>query len=467
MEQLPKLLRSNDLNAEPADLPEEQQAEPISEYLGYVANSSVLLDGSWSIDPTITHGVLVLGFSELGEHGKPFDVLRAAVISVRSHDGIELFALDPVLRERYSARTHRVRWVRLDAAPATSARELFARLAAEDPRRGKIDAIPTKGGLLEIRAAVFPEEVGYRQVGTGWAFAVEYSSEPKKGKRLVQPYFARVFRASRSDVLLRAPELQATTTKAVAVFGLGCVGAPSAIEFARAGVAKLRVLDGDFIDAGTILRWPFGLGVVGRPKADLLERFIRDQYPYTEVKGEVHTLGWTRDVASEGDDTVLARMLEDVSLIYDATAEFGVQFMLSELARQRRIPYVGVAGRQGGWGGYVMRITPDVADGCWSCLQHSWDDTIPAPPSSPDAFVQPGGCGSPTFLAAGFDMTQIATYGVRVAVGELARGVDGGYPPSPWDVLVLRFRDSHGKLIAPLAEGYSLKRHPDCPNCGD
>ena len=64
-------------------------------HLSYVAGTSVLLDGSWTIDPSVTHGTLVLGPSEVGPHGKPFAGLRAAVISVRSEDGTELATLDP------------------------------------------------------------------------------------------------------------------------------------------------------------------------------------------------------------------------------------------------------------------------------------------------------------------------------------------------------------------------------------
>ena len=66
--------------------------------------------------------------------------------------------------------------------------------------------------------------------------------------------FVKAGRASRRDLTLRMPELTPLADKVVAVFGLGCIGGPSALEFARAGVGELRVLDHDAVDPGTIGR---------------------------------------------------------------------------------------------------------------------------------------------------------------------------------------------------------------------
>jgi molybdopterin/thiamine biosynthesis adenylyltransferase len=46
--------------------------------------------------------------------------------------------------------------------------------------------------------------------------------------------------------------------KRVGVVGLGALGAPVVLELAKNLTGELRILDGDHVDAGTIVRWPVG-----------------------------------------------------------------------------------------------------------------------------------------------------------------------------------------------------------------
>jgi len=278
--------------------------------------------------------------------------------------------------------------------------------------------------------------------------------------------FIRAGRASRRDLFLRMPELSALSDKVVAVFGLGCIGGPSAFELVRAGVGELRVLDHDIVDPGTIGRWPIGLSAAGVKKVDVVREVAGRDYPYVKVIPVNHRLGATR-LNGPSDQEQLAKMTDGAQLIYDATTEWGVQHFLSEYARDREIPYIAVDGTQGGWGGRICRITPGQTEGCWLCFQAALTAATITPPAvGPDEDVQPEGCGDPTFKAAGFDMAQIALAGVRVAVATLCRGIGGGYPPYPWDVTIMSFRDRGGELIAPRFDGYSLDKHNDCPRCG-
>lgn len=281
-------------------------------------------------------------------------------------------------------------------------------------------------------------------------------------------YFCRAGRAGRTDVLLRTPELEPLRNKTVAVFGAGCLGAPSALEFARAGVGRLRLLDHDFVDPATIARWPFGLAAAGLPKVAVLKSFIEQNYPSTDVHAFTHTVGgveFQRHKGIPSDHEVIQKMTEDASLIYDATAELGVQQFLADHARELGVPYVGVAGTNGAWGGKVFRIVPGATAGCWMCYRHAYAaGQIPVPATRPDDDVQPLGCGDPTFTGAGFDMTQVALHGVRQAVSVLSEG-EKGYPSSNWDVTVIDFRDGDGNLIPPQYRGFSIDQHPECPKC--
>lgn len=283
-------------------------------------------------------------------------------------------------------------------------------------------------------------------------------------------YFSRAGWTAADGISVRAPELHPLRGRTIAQFGVGCLGGPSALEFARAGIGELRILDDDHVDAATIGRWPFGLSVAGALKVQVIAEFIERNYPSTRVTPIRHRLGATRATKDEApsDHEVIEQMTAGASIIFDATAEIGVQHYLSDIAAAIGIPYVSVVGTYGGWGGEVLCITPGRTEGCWMCYRFAVEDgTIPVCPADPDGRIQPRGCGDVTFTAAGFDMTQVALMGVRTAVATLCGEAEGGYPAAPWDVLTLTLRDESGRLVVPVIRGHQLRKHPGCPRCND
>lgn len=233
------------------------------------------------------------------------------------------------------------------------------------------------------------------------------------------------------------------------------------LEFARAGIGNLRILDYDFVEPGSTVRWPLGLSQVGRFKTDSLRRFIEAEYPYTQVQSWTHRIGGTPD-SGPGDIEVVKEITAGANLIYDATAEIGLQFLLSQVSRQLGLPYIGISATAGGWGGRVVRVPPS---GCWACFQRQLQEgTIPVPPAAESGWVEPQGCNSPTFTGAGFDTAQVSMMGVRVAVSSLCQDTERAYPTINWDVAVLSLRAPDGAAIAPKWEVFTLQRHPSCGN---
>lgn len=470
-EQVPRVLVAGQSQEKDAGgVREEQQGEPASDYYTYMANAMVLIDGSWQVDPAVTSGTFTFRYHSHNPGFGPLFVLRAVVTRVVSDAGVEMAAIDPRLAELYPEEGYG-RWVRSNAPiPTNEPRAFFEALESADPNAKRARPARVQGGELFLRGVIFPEEHAHREKSDGWMFSVQLLGEQVKGnRRRAWQYLVRTGRAGADDLIARAPELRGLSEKSIAVFGLGCIGAPSALEFARAAVGSLCILDGDHVDPGTVLRWPVGLEAAGLQKADHIAAVIRGGHPYTDVHPINWTIGSARDtwVNTMNDVDVVDRMLADASLVYDATAEVGVQYFLSDVARQRGIPYVGVSGKQGGWGGYVVRVVPGKTEGCWMCFQHLLGDEIPLPPAAPTDFIQPAGCANPTFLATGFDMSQIAMHGVRKAIGILTDGAgDTRYPDDDWDVLVIALRDEQGRAIAPAAKGFHLRRHPDCAVCG-
>lgn len=282
-------------------------------------------------------------------------------------------------------------------------------------------------------------------------------------------YTVKAFYASPEDLAKRIPELWPLQGKTIAVFGLGCLGAPSVLEFARAGIKCVRIVDYDVVDPGTIVRWPLGFSVASQRKTDALKNFISTNYPYTKCEPFPFKVGSVRlEPQKESNQELVRKVLYGVDLVYDCTTEIGVHHFLSDYAWHEKIPYIGVAGSLGGWGGRIFRVRPFQNTGCWFCYEKACEDGIikdpPADPK-PDSTFQPAGCGDPTFTAAGFDMLQIAITGVRVAVSTLCEGELNAYPVFEDDAIHICLRNQDGKLIQPVFDTYKIPPLSECVNC--
>lgn len=472
-EQLPQVLASGKLGASPEAVGlEDVQAEPYSAYLPRMPGSGILIDGQWDIPAATTWGRLIIGTRE---PTFSTDALRAAILEVKDGDGNVIAVADPAIAQLFP-HLHHGRWARSDLSNPGDLQALVDGAVARIPEmaRRSWPQVPSDQDELRILGIVIPEEVAHRQGGQGWAFAVLWREKMKRKKKKrgagsvpdpqIRIGFARPVYAGKDDLAVRVPELAALRTKKIALFGVGSLGAPAALEFARSGVGELRVLDGDHVEAGPTVRWPFGLRDVGRNKVDVVDDFVREHYPYTKVRAVTHELGQPAALGRKADQHVLEEMLSGVDAVVDATANLNVQRMLSELALERKIPYVMVEARYGGWGGVVFRQSPEPGAACWYCLQHALQPGggLDNAPAAPTEGVQPRGCGDVTFTGTGFDMTTIALDAVRRAIGSLCSGTDGGYPDAPGNVAIISLRAEDGSPCAPAWSTSTLSPHPAC-----
>lgn len=539
--QLPAVLATGGAAEAPAAGIEEAQGEPFTDYYPYEPGTLVLVDGAWRIPANARSGALVLGLPPMAPGTRWNGFLRGAVLEVRDDRGeATLATAAPEIAANFPTRVTG-RWARIDVPippvpndVARTAAIAFEAMEAADPHRGRLQ--PYDLGhkrSARVRAAIFPEEQQWRGaagggLGDGWLVAVSldepappvalagqsrypmatkgHKAKAAHGKLTRRSYLARLGRAGRDDLLARAPELAAMPAARVAVIGLGCLGAPSALEFARALTGELRLVEYDHVDVGTTIRWPFGLEAAGASKLEVIGNVIRSNYPYTRI--DEHRcygirIGLPHPPGDLSNTALLATVLDGATLLYDATAEPGVQHYLARRAYRLGIPYIGIWGTPGAWGGIVLRIRPGLTQGCWACLRHAHGDgSIPYPPGdSVGGEFQPAGCADPTYTGTNFDLAQIALMGVRLAVATLSsaisseRGKEGasaatiavhgptsklperatastpaGKPASAhgvygdfdWDVAVLALRDATGRPIAPQWTTYALPRHPHC-----
>lgn len=493
-EQLPRVFAAGTATtkAEVARL-EQLQGEPFADYYAY-APAMFVIDGSWRLPESDTYGTLSIGLIS-ADKGVEFPILRACVLKVFGERDQLLYEAPNGIVALFGPSNSTMfngRWSRVDAPPNVGEAEALFSIAAEaDKQPHKLETLrlPDPPFAVSVRAVVFPDEHVWRErTGTGWVFSVrvtrvtdgqlqQRSTRRFKGSPLRKVphsdyYFARAGRMGVTDTLERAPELHASTTTSVAVFGLGCIGAPSAIEFAKAQVGSLDLVDHDIVDPATAVRWPLGLASAGQFKAHALGNFLMQNWPHTHTAPHVHHLGAVplpNDPPSS-DPQLLASITRAGTLIYDATAEFGVANYLSTYAAEHGLPYVAVSGTHGGWGGRVFLAVPGSGLACWECLQrHLGTGTVPAPPAigtgTTAALVQPAGCSDPTFTASGVDTAALAMAGVRTALGVLLCDTANGYPAPDWNVATIAFRDDTGLTVNSEVHIQRLEPHFDCQRC--
>lgn len=459
---------------------EDSQAEPVSVYYPAAWGQHVFIDSSFQLPSGMDSGRITISLPNGHKSLLPTDTFAGWVCRI---EGMEKhpFPSSPfpeslkgwIRSQKFIECVYP--WKRLSTVPVASTQgELADLIAANNPEVGAHIRREISTGRSGIYGFCFSEENpagGYRD---GWIFLAFYCNV--RLKRQGQPHVARwIIRAEyagEGDLFQRVPELLALRQRTVAVIGLGCVGAPSALSFARAGIGELRLLDGDFISPGTVCRWPLGLPAAGGGKVQEISSFISLHYPFTRIGkahyGDRHREGCMTIGASDDFDQweCLVKLLEGADLVYDATAERGVNVLLADLASSLGIPYISVASRPGGWGGDIVRIRPGSTQGCYHCYLHAFEaGDIPHPPHDlVTGALQPVGCGDVTFKAASFDVEEVALAGVRTAVSTLCENSAGGYPSVVNDVGVVALR-KNGQLVFPEWLSYPLPKHASCERC--
>lgn len=472
-EQLPKVLKAGNSSekGETSHI-EVHQAEPRSGYYKYAPETSLLVDSSWDINPSLKSGVLVVGIGAKGS-ARPSDAirkgLRGAILEVQDQSGRTIVALHEAVNNCYAGTTFKGQWVRLTSAPdGMDESSFWGALRKEFPNifsAVQKKVLKNEEGILGF---LFPEEAAYRGASSdGWVF-LNYFGSNKKGSAQTRSYLSRATRAGAGDIFNRVPELSPLHDKKIAFAGLGCIGAQSAIEFAKSGIGEIRFLEGDTVSPGNSCRWPLGLPYSGLHKIRALSHFLKENYPFTSL-GPYFSYVLGNPYNPPDERILLEKWVDGVDLIFDGSAEVGVQHLLSLIAKDRNIPYVLIESRPGGWGGVVARIVPGIT-GCYYCLCHYFQDGalgkeggFKIPPQKKEDFIQPQGCLSPTFTAASFDVEEVSLAGVRMAVSLLCSGQTDSYPYLQEDVGVLSLRDNTGMVsLFPTWESYLLKKHPLC-----
>jgi molybdopterin/thiamine biosynthesis adenylyltransferase/ubiquitin-protein ligase len=466
-EQFPELLRAVDLGGPVAASKglEERAPEPARLYLsaGAMPESGIIIDFDWST-VSATGGTMELAYFPdsfaTAQDGQLIPVVRGVVAVVRDREGGVVGEADArLLHPRMRRAT--IPWAALDAPPLdASVDELSAEIHRLGPRPSRAERtikhqVDGRAYEVEVLAALYVDEIRHGQQAVDAVFIgrgpTRHTDLDGQGHRQAA---IRTYRAGLQHLIERVPMLAGMSGSSVLQIGVGGVGAPAAHMLAQAQLGRLTLMDRDHVDPATTPRFPASIFEAGLAKAPLVAGRIRAQNPYTDVTGIVGVLGQIREGGSKRQDEELEELIANHDLVFDATAEFGLQYLLADTCRRLQKPYIAMWATEGAWGGAVARLhktyghTP-----CFVCLQTTLNQEGVLPPRDPaGGTLAPAGCGSLTFTGAGFDLAPIVAEGVRTVASTLMPD----YPDLDWDLAVCALRDESGNARPPQWQTHAI-----------
>ncbi|MGY1836278.1 HesA/MoeB/ThiF family protein [Blastococcus sp. SYSU DS0510] len=268
----------------------------------------------------------------------------------------------------------------------------------------------------------------------------------------------RRYAIDRDAITARLPgDTSRLADAAVTVVGVGALGGPVALELARAGVGRLRLVDGDRHDPATGARQLLTLRDAGSPKALALALSLIDVNPHLHLTTGLGHLG--------ADDGRELPGLAASTLVIDCTANPAANRYLAAHLGVTGTPLLIASATAGAWGGAITAL-PAAGGGCWECLQlHRDARTVPWPPARPDAQLTPVGCSHPTYEGAWTDsLGHVALQTARTAMALLTSPAGttpaSGNPYGDLQVVTLYRR---GRPVHPRWQTRQLTAHPACP----
>lgn len=449
------LLR-NQLESALADTGEQDpQGEPAEVWWNILGlkNSYCLVDSNWTLNNAAS-GWLKLSF-EFDTDAHYGFVVRGVVTEIRNEKGEVLqrwTSKVPVPTAFHKQST--AAWVYCDETllPCDQNRmpDLVRKLLDLFPEKPRVEEF--NGSISgRIFAVLHKIELSANQTGLGWIFLFEHGHpkafrKPKPGKRARSPNvgFIPALRAGTTDIGARVPATAVLNGKKIAVFGVGAIGAPVAIDLARNGCSQLALLDLDTVEPGNSIRWSLGESSWGKQKAVALAEFIEGEYPWCSVIPKLHRVG-TVAAATLGDESIISELLDGSHLVVDATAEYGVATILSDYCIGKNLPLISFYASPPVTGGAVTYFHP--RSGCPTCLEFAHDaGMIPPAPgfNSAPALQQPPGCAELTFTGASYDLQELSLQAMRIIVNALTAppegsmvyvlALPGGPQPPSWTV---------------------------------
>ncbi len=120
----------------------------------------------------------------------------------------------------------------------------------------------------------------------------------------------------------------------IAVFGLGALGSPITDALARTGVGELKLIDRDFVELSNLNHQIlFDESDVGKPKAEVAEKRVREINSEIQVEGKVTNI----------DTKNVEELIKEVDLVMDGTDNLEVRYLTNDACVKQGVPWIYTA----------------------------------------------------------------------------------------------------------------------------
>lgn len=188
---------------------------------------------------------------------------------------------------------------------------------------------------------------------------------------------------------LRAgPDAEVLKDRSAVLFGAGALGGHVAVTLAESGLDFLRIVDGDLLSPGNVVRHVAGHDQVGGSKVNAVEAGIRNHAPWTKVESI------TPPTNPYGAQEI-AQLIENVDVVIDATGNDAFVHPVARVAEGLGKPLVSGALFRGGFIGRVQRKALDADSSIFDRPESPDYPNVPRGDSKVD-FAEPDpGCSAP------------------------------------------------------------------------
>ena len=188
---------------------------------------------------------------------------------------------------------------------------------------------------------------------------------------------------------LRAgPDAEILEGRRAVLFGVGALGGHVAVTLAESGIELLRVVDGDLLSPGNVVRHVAGHDQVGGPKVNAVEVVIENHAPWAQVDAVLPS-------ANRGGRTEIEKLIIDADVVIDATGNDAFVYPLAQVAEEVGKPLISGALLRGGFIGRVQRKAVDI-DAPINDRPDSTDYPVVPPGDSNVDLAEPNlGCSAP------------------------------------------------------------------------
>ena len=259
--------------------------------------------------------------------------------------------------------------------------------------------------------------------------------------------------ASRLDGLFDTRYL---AQKTVTVIGLGTGGSLVAMELAKNGVGRFRLVDFDRLETHNIARHTCGLSDIGRYKTCALADQLYDKHPSVEVKKyEFNILE---------DIDVLREIITGSDLVVAATDSEASKRRINQVCWEAGIPAVYGAAYDRAFGGDVLRVVPPDS-ACYECFYKQITEIFNTTPKKTVDYSTE----DPTQVTAepglGLDVAFIGLILAKMALLTLLEGSESGLEDFPSDSVMWGNR-REWIFEQPLQSLFmEVAINPTCPVC--